>query len=60
MLCFNKLTGEHNGKKYLKKFSFCGSISLSGFAKECHDGEVFLPIYINIYILIHSLVKLHV
>ena len=29
MLCFNKLTGEYNAKKYFKKFSFCGSISLS-------------------------------
>ena len=29
MLCFNKLTGEHNAKKYFKKFSFCGSISLN-------------------------------
>ena len=29
MLCFNKLTGEHNTKKYFKKFSFCVSISLS-------------------------------
>ena len=25
ILCFNKLAGEHNSKK----FSFCGSISLS-------------------------------
>ena len=31
MLCFNKLTGEYNAKKYFKKFSFCGSISLSIF-----------------------------
>ena len=29
MLCFIKLTGEHNAKKYFKKFSFCGSISLN-------------------------------
>ena len=26
--CFNKLTGEHNAKKKLKKFLFCGSIFL--------------------------------
>ena len=26
MLCFNKITGEYNTKKYFKKFSFCGSI----------------------------------
>ena len=24
MLCFNRLTGEYNTKKYFKKFSFCG------------------------------------
>ena len=29
MLCLNKLTGEYNTKKYFKKFSFCGSISLN-------------------------------
>ena len=29
MLCFNKLTGEHNAKKYFKKFLFCGIISLN-------------------------------
>ena len=28
MLCFNKLTGEHNAKKDFKKVLFCGSISL--------------------------------
>ena len=26
--CVTKFTGEHNAKKYFKKFSFCGSISL--------------------------------
>ena len=29
MLCFNKLTGEQNAKKYFKQFSFCDSISLT-------------------------------
>ena len=29
ILCFNKLIGEHNTKKYFKKFSFCGSIPLN-------------------------------
>ena len=28
MLYFNKLTGEHNAKKYFKKFLFWGNISL--------------------------------
>ena len=28
MLCFNRLTGEHNNKKYFK-FSFFGSTSLN-------------------------------
>ena len=29
MLCFNKLIGENNAKKYFENFLFCGSISLS-------------------------------
>ena len=28
MLCFNKLTGECNNKKYFKTFLICGSIAL--------------------------------
>ena len=32
MLCFNKLTGEHDAKKILYKIFVCGSISLKVYA----------------------------
>ena len=34
MLCFDKLTGEHNNKKHFYFFSFCWGISLS---KQSYD-----------------------
>ena len=38
MLCFNKLTGEHNAKKYFKKFSF-----ISLFSYIFNDLNIVLP-----------------
>ena len=35
ILYFNKLNGEHNTKKYIKRISFCGSISLKKEIKVC-------------------------
>ena len=39
MLRFNKSTGEHNVKKYFKKFFFCGSISLRSRAPVSNASE---------------------
>ena len=46
ILCFNKLTGEHNTKKYFKILSFCASIFLmpkSGVSKtvDIHFNKEF-------------------
>ena len=40
MLCSNKLTGEHNAKKYFKKFSFCGSTSF-----KQHEAPICAQVY---------------
>ena len=39
MLCFNKLTGEHNAKKYFTKCSFRGSISLTSVVIGVNETE---------------------
>ena len=40
MLCFNKLSGEHNAKKHFKQFPFCGSISLNKIENFFFDEKI--------------------
>ena len=47
MLCFDKLTGEHNNKKHFLIFWFCGSISLIIGSFETNE-ENLSPKYVKV------------
>ena len=53
MLYFNKLNGKH--KKYLKKISFCGSISLNSLSSGIHLKDIYkILCYFGAYMNFHA------